>query len=170
MHPPNQTRSRNHGIMQSWNHVAGVPSGFLVVSMHRHRGKRRSELATGISTNKASGTPATQDRNSSSIKSKGNSKNRENELLILVILLLFPGLLVAGLQLQRESRLLCGEGRGDFHPRNPGSSSNRCRLQLKCLGGGLLQKQEVKWFQPNGPVHFVTLRSGTGRTGLCKLS
>ena len=26
------------------------------VSMHRHRGKRRSELATGTSTNKASGT------------------------------------------------------------------------------------------------------------------
>ena len=36
-------------------HWTGI-SGFLVVSMHIHRGKRRSELATGISTNKASGT------------------------------------------------------------------------------------------------------------------
>ena len=69
-------------------------------------------------------------------------KNEENELLTLVVVLLFPDLLVvAGLQLQRESRLLCGEGRGDFHPRNPGNSSNGCCLQLQCLGGGLLQKQ-----------------------------
>ena len=38
--------------VNSWTGI----SGFLVVSMHRHRGKRCSELATGISTNKASGT------------------------------------------------------------------------------------------------------------------
>ena len=38
--------------VNSWTGI----SGFLVVSMHRHRGKRRSQLATGISTNKASGT------------------------------------------------------------------------------------------------------------------
>ena len=37
--------------VNSWTGI----SGFLVVSMHRHRGKRRSELASGISTNKASG-------------------------------------------------------------------------------------------------------------------
>ena len=38
--------------VNSWTLI----SGFLVVSMHRHRGKRHSELATGISANKASGT------------------------------------------------------------------------------------------------------------------
>jgi hypothetical protein len=42
-----------------WNMRTNGMEGVMKRAMHRHREKRRSELATGISTNKASGKEKT---------------------------------------------------------------------------------------------------------------